>query len=114
MCFVSHSVLYFHCSDPESEIPFAKALYGNDDFIRAFYNSLSDDGILVMQLGEAPKFNSPDETYSKFRNRATTTSFLENLGFESIHTYEEVKNQSLLTLYVLTLSYPALFSFVGS
>jgi len=81
--------LCFH-SDPEDEIPIAKALYGNDDFMRAFYNSLSDDGILVMQLGEAPRFNSPDETYSKFRNRATTTTFLENLGFNSIHVYEEV------------------------
>jgi spermidine synthase len=93
MCVaVSHSLSFSVClSDPESEVPIAQALYGNDEFMRAFYNSLSDDGILVMQLGEAPKFNSPDETYSKFRNRASTTSFLEKLGFESIHVYEEVR-----------------------
>jgi hypothetical protein len=76
-------------SDPESEIPFADALYGNDDFMQAFYNSLTDDGILVMQLGESPQFYSPDETHSKFKNRAKTTDLLEKLGFESIHVYEE-------------------------
>jgi len=88
----------YHCltdetcsrSDPESEVPFAQALYGNDKFMRAFFNSLSDDGILVMQLGEAPKALSPDETHSKFKNRATTTKLLAKLGFESIHAYEEV------------------------
>lgn len=84
------AILYSKHSDPESEVPFAQALYGNDKFMRAFFNSLSDDGILVMQLGEAPESRSPDETYSKFKNRATTTKLLANLGFESIHAYEEV------------------------
>ena len=78
------------CSDPEAEVPFAEALYGNDKFMRAFFNSLSDDGILVMQLGEAPTLNSPDETHSKFKNRERTTRLLEKLGFQSIHAYEEV------------------------
>lgn len=77
-------------SDPESEVPFAKALYGDDKFMRAFFNSLSDDGILVMQLGEAPSYDAPDETVSKFLNRAATTTLLATLGFESIHAYEEV------------------------
>lgn len=78
------------CSDPEAEVPFAQALYGNDKFVRKFFDSLSDDGILVMQLGEAPHYESPDETYSMFKNRATTTKLLDRLGFESIHVYEEV------------------------
>lgn len=64
--------------------------------MQAFYNSLSDDGILVMQLGEAPQFDSPDETYSKYKNRAATTKLLEDLGFESIHTYEEVSRRSFI------------------
>lgn len=86
-------------SDPESEVPFAQALYGNDKFMRAFFNSLSDDGILVMQLGEAPKPGSPDETYSKFKNRATTTKLLASLGFESIHAYEEVSACEAIVLH---------------
>jgi hypothetical protein len=58
--------------------------------MRAFFGSLSDDGILTMQLGEAPEYNSPDETYSRYKNRVATTKLLEDLGFGSIHTYEEV------------------------
>lgn len=77
-------------SDPETEVPFAESLYSDVTLIRALYDSLSDDGILVLQLGESPKSFSPDETYSKFKNRATATIFLENLGFESIHAYEDV------------------------
>jgi hypothetical protein len=77
-------------SDPESEIPFAKILYSNDAVMKAFYNSLSKDGILVMQLGEAPEWFNPDETHSKFKNRAATSNLLERVGFESIHAYEEV------------------------
>lgn len=88
--------LQSYCSDPESEIPFAQALYGNDRFMRAFFDALSDDGILVMQLGQAPKFSDPDETFSKFKNRATTTKLLEKLGFESVHAYEEVSNGDML------------------
>lgn len=80
-------------SDPESDIPFARALYSNDKFMRAFFNSLSNEGILVMQLGEAPEFGSPDETHSRYKNRAKTTTLLEDLGFERIHTYEEVSHQ---------------------
>ena len=87
------------CSDPESKGPFAKSLYGDDTFMRALYNSLSDDGVLVMQLGEAPKSFSPDETYSKFKNRAALMSFLEKVGFQSIHTYEEVSYCSFLLLF---------------
>jgi hypothetical protein len=79
-------------SDPESEIPFAKALYSNVTFMQSFYDSISDDGILVMQLGEAAKIHNPDETYSKYKNRVAAVDLLEGLGFESIHAYEEVRD----------------------
>jgi hypothetical protein len=97
-------------SDPESEVPFAKALYSDDTFMRAFYNSLSDDGILVMQLGEAPKSYSPDETYSRFNNRARTTRFLEKLGFESIHTYDEVSYFSFVLLFEASVALMSRFA----
>lgn len=60
--------------------------------MQTFYNSLSYDGVLVMQLGEAPEWFLPDETHSKFKNRAVTTNLLERVGFESIHAYEEVSD----------------------
>lgn len=96
MLFVLSHVVFSTYSDPEAEVPFARALYGDDSFMRAFFDSLSNDGILVMQLGEAPSYGAPDETYSKFKNRATTTKLLANLGFESIHAYEEVSNKGII------------------
>ena len=86
--------MLFHLhSDPESEIPFAKALYSNVTFMQSFYNSLSDDGILVMQLGESADLDDPDETYSKYKNRVAAVKLLEHVGFESIHAYEEVRDR---------------------
>jgi hypothetical protein len=61
-------------------------------FMQSFYDSLSDEGILVMQLGEAADFDSPDETHSKFKNRVAAVNLLERVGFESIHAYEEVSD----------------------
>ena len=61
--------------------------------MRAFYNALSEDGIIVMQLGEAPEVWHPDETHSKFKNRAAAIRLLEEVGFESIHAYEEVRDR---------------------
>ena len=67
--------------------------------MRAIYKSLSDDGVLVMQLGGAPRSYSPDETYSKFRHRADTMRFLEKLGFKSIHAYDEVSYYSFILYF---------------
>ena len=81
------------CSDPESEIPIAIELCGNVTFMRSFYNSLSDDGILVMQLGESACQEEPDETYSRYKNHVMAVNLLECMGFESIQAYEEVRDQ---------------------
>ncbi len=77
-------------SDPEANVPFAKLLYSNNAVMQSFYDALSDDGVFVMQLGESSVHNSPSETNSFAKNRAATTRLLEEVGFESIHAYEEV------------------------
>jgi spermidine synthase len=84
--------LFYFYSDPEFDIPFAEALYSNVTFIESFYNALSKNGILVMQLGESSDIWKPDETYSKHKNRVATTKLLEKVGFESVHAYEEVRS----------------------
>jgi spermidine synthase len=86
-----HLLLHI-CSDPKSAIPFAKALYSNETFTKSFYDSLSDDGILVMQLGQAADQRNPDETHSKYKNRVKTVNLLEKVGFRSILAYEEVRD----------------------
>jgi hypothetical protein len=75
--------------DPESEIPFARALYDNDSFMSALFNALSESGILMMQLGEAADVQEPPESLTKARNRATIRHLLARVGFESLHVYEE-------------------------
>jgi hypothetical protein len=58
--------------------------------MQSFYNSLSDDGVLVMQLGESPDSGDPDEMMSGDKNRVAALNLLETVGFESIHAYTEV------------------------
>lgn len=77
-------------SDPEANVPFAKMLYSNIAVMQSFYDALSDNGVFVMQLGESSNHGDPSETNSFAKNRAATTGLLEEVGFESIHAFEEV------------------------
>jgi spermidine synthase len=85
----SLDVIIMDARDPESEVPFAEALYDNIAFMKSFYDSLSKSGVLVMQLGQSPNVRDPDETQSKHKNRSKVMRLLEDVGFKSIHTYEE-------------------------
>lgn len=58
--------------------------------MKSFYNSLSDNGVLVMELGESPDTRDPDEMKSGDNNRVAALNLLERVGFESIHAFEEV------------------------
>jgi hypothetical protein len=59
--------------------------------MEAFNNAMPSDGIIIMQLGETPQLFAADETRSKFKNRVVTEKLLEEVGFESVHAYEEVR-----------------------
>jgi len=76
--------------DPQDDVPFAEVLYSNALFTEALFNGLTDDGILIMQLGEAPFHQNPPDEFSRSKNRAKLTSGLQDFGFQSMHTYEEV------------------------
>jgi spermidine synthase/S-adenosylmethionine/arginine decarboxylase-like enzyme len=82
-------VIIVDALDPESEIPFSKALYSDKTLMEAFNNAMPSDGIIIMQLGETPQLFAADETRSKFKNRVVTEKLLEEVGFESVHAYEE-------------------------
>ena len=87
----------------ESETPYAEAFYSNVTFMQSFYNSLSDDGVLVLQLGESPEAWAAGELLSGDKNRVAALSLLETVGFESIHVFEEVSSD-LLESHVRCLS----------
>ena len=91
----SSDVHFLFASDLESEMSSTDAVYSNMTIMEVFYNSLSDDGIMVIPLDESPEIWSADETNSRYQDRASTMHLLEYVGFESIHLYEEVSKQDL-------------------
>lgn len=70
----------------------------------ALYEGLHDDGMIVMQLGEAPGFDSPADELSVDKNRAIIIGLMENHEFESFHVYEEVRIY-LCMIFVTLLFY---------
>jgi len=83
-------VLIMDALDPQDDVPFAEVLYTNDAYLKSLYNALSDDGVIVLQLGISPKSNDPAESMALSRRRAYLMSSMERVGFESLHVYDEI------------------------
>lgn len=82
-------ILIMDALDPQDNVPFADVLYDNEAFLRTLYDALSDNGIIVLQLGMAPNLNSPAEEFSIDSRRDLLTQSMARIGFKSLHTYEE-------------------------
>ena len=82
-------VIIMDALDPQDQVPFATALYGNIDFLQALYDGMTDDGVIVMQLGASPHFDNPADVVGRHEKRAAITRLIEDVGFRSIHIYEE-------------------------
>ena len=83
-------VIIMDALDPQDNVPFADALYDNIDFLEALYGGMTDNGVIVMQLGESPGgFVDPSESFGRDEKRAGITRLIQDVGFESIHIYEE-------------------------
>jgi hypothetical protein len=78
-----------HISDPASFVPFSDLLYGDDDLDQAFANSLGDDGILVVQIGEGDEMSDPPSVYGLESRILAFRKGLEKAGFESVTEYVE-------------------------
>ena len=65
-------------------------LYTNDAYLKSLYNALSDDGVIVLQLGLSPFNDDPAESMTLSRRRAYLMSSMERVGFESLHVYDEI------------------------
>jgi hypothetical protein len=78
----------------------------------ALYNGLSEDGVLVSQVGEAVTISDPAQTYSVNKNRALFISSLTDQGFVNIAEYNEVSRSVLARRAVRKIDfYPYLESF---
>jgi len=56
---------------------------------------MEEGGILIAQVGEASRMQSPAENIGLNRNRVNFIRTLGNLGFNAIRDYEEVRGISL-------------------
>lgn len=88
--FVSNEHHLTSRSDPQVQKDFVDALYDGGPFLKSLPNAMANDGILVAQVGAAPKLHSPPEENSLDRNRVNFIRSLVDMGFESIRDYEEV------------------------
>ncbi|KAL9183486.1 hypothetical protein ACHAXT_004342 [Thalassiosira profunda] len=85
----AYEVIVMDALDPNDNIEFAVELYTSDTYIQSLYNALTEDGILVVQVGEVPDLSSPADETGRFANRAVMKEKLDAVGFKSIHVYEE-------------------------
>ena len=75
--------------DPEDKVEFAQGLYKDQTFWRSLQEALSDDGILVMQLGGSPTNSEFGEQFGAYSNRADLFDTIVKVGLSTLHLYEE-------------------------
>lgn len=82
-------VIILDALDPMYLVPeFADVLYNDDQFMPSIFNALTDDGVMVIQLGQSPKNYDPDEFMSQFKKRSEVVAKIGDLA-ESMHVFEE-------------------------
>jgi len=86
---VKYDVIIMDALDPQDNVEFAGVLYDNEAFLMSLYKSISDDGILIMQLGESPFASGAADDMNKNLNRASMIRLLEKVGMKSFHPYED-------------------------
>jgi spermidine synthase len=82
-------VIIMDALDPEDTIEFAVKLYRDEQFWATLKNALTQDGILVMQLGQSPDHRHPSEQFGRFHNRASLFQTVEKIGFRATFVYYE-------------------------
>jgi len=83
-------VIIMDALDPQDNVEFADMLYNSDKFFFSLFNALTDDGILIMQLGIARYLHDPPFEFTSDKTKINFVSKLsEQYGFESLYAYEE-------------------------
>lgn len=84
-------VVILDALDPQNAVDFVEALYGDGAFLNSLYNSLTEDGVLLTQVGEAVYVGDISETYPGNFNyqRSMYEKGLKNQGFAVVMNYEE-------------------------
>jgi len=82
-------VVIMDALDPTDDKDFTEYLYHNDRFLESMFDSLSVNGVIVMQLGETNLYDDASDEIIGDHNRANVIRVLERYGFESLHVYDE-------------------------
>jgi len=82
-----YDVIIVDALDPEDNVSFADDLYGGK-FIDAMVGSLTEDGIIIIQVGTAPSLFDPPEDQGMYSSRDVLFKHLE-LRMNTMFVYEE-------------------------
>lgn len=83
-------VIIVDALDPEDETDISALLYSDKNFLSSVIKSLSDDGVLVIQIGTAATIDDPRPEFGIYRNRHALFQTLEaNPEVETMLVYEE-------------------------
>lgn len=86
-------LFYLHTnSDPHDDVEFCDELYNNEQFLRSLFDGLSEDGTVVMQVGESPESGAPAEHLAMHQKRAALIDYFSKFGFKSMHIYGEANS----------------------
>ena len=66
----------------------------------SLYNGLTEDGLLVSQVGEMVRLIDPAQTHSINRNRALFINRMIDQGFVNIVEYDEVRFVVITDLFI--------------
>lgn len=77
------------CRDPSSAVAFSDILYDNDRFANAITAALTEDGIMVAQVGEEDDLDDPAKEYSKKKYEFKLMTHLQKHGFAAVKEYSE-------------------------
>lgn len=83
-------VILIDALDPELEVPFSTDLYVDADFVNAIMQSLSSDGVLMIQIGSTPDIADPkpEAGMSQMREKLFSV-FEEHHLVAAMHVYDE-------------------------
>ena len=76
-------------SDPSAYVAFSDMLYNNAEFAEALANSLTDEGVLVAQVGEEDDLTNGGWNYSTKKFEHRLMEHLGGYGFETVKDFQE-------------------------
>jgi hypothetical protein len=83
-------VVILDALDPEEEGGISQMLYSDESFVSSLVGSLSEDGVLVIQVGTAATIDDPRPDFGTYRYRESLFNRLEaNPDVKAMFVYEE-------------------------